>query len=128
MNYNTPEEAVKAWDKEHEVADGSVDNGNENVKVETCPGCGEPMDENHAAHMFDDVENQTMHIHVEKVEDGRLGTIVDLPDNKPTAYLFLLSAIETMSLAGGDSFEDIIEEVTRMKNLGALSSPQSLKK
>ena len=123
--FNEREEALAQWDKEH--GDKKEDTSGD---IEKCPGCNEPMDENHthASDIYNDIINQTMHVHVEKEEDGRMGTIVDLPDTKPVAYLFLLSVIETMSLAGRESFDDIIEKVKEMRDKNALQKPISRNK
>jgi len=113
--YTDPEEALKAFDKEH----GADTDGGEQCDTPNCPDCGEPM-------LPDELVDATLEVHVEQTDDGRYGTLVKLPDSKMTAYLFLLSIMQTMSLAGDESIEDIIKEVMKLQSKGALQEAKNI--
>jgi len=50
----------------------------------------------------------------------QLGVVCKLPETKNQAYMLLLGVIKTMSLAGGDSFENVIVEVIRMNSMNVM--------
>ena len=53
--------------------------------------------------------------------NGKAGVIVSLPNTREQAYLLMLGIINTMSLAGSESFDEIIDEVSRLNSAGAMS-------
>jgi len=49
------------------------------------------------------------------------GVVVRLPETKEQAYILMLGIVNTMSIAGGETFDEIMSEINRLKNMGAMS-------
>jgi len=58
-------------------------------------------------------------------DSDKAGVVVSLPETKDQAYLLMLGIINTMSIAGGESFDEIIAEVSRLNNAGAMSKSEA---
>ena len=46
---------------------------------------------------------------------------MSLPETKEQAYLLILGIINTMLMAGGETFDEILGEVSRLNSMGAMS-------
>ncbi len=53
--------------------------------------------------------------------EDQAGVVVSLPETKEQAYLLILGIINTMSMAGNESFGDVMSEVSRLNSMGAMS-------
>ncbi len=51
----------------------------------------------------------------------KAGVVVSLPESREQAYLLLLGIVNTMSMAGGESFDEIIAEMSRLNSAGAMA-------
>ena len=67
--------------------------------------------------------NAEMSAKIENVPGtDELGVVCQLPETKEQAYMLLLGMIKTIGLAGGDSFENIIAEMTRMNSMNVMEN------
>jgi len=93
MNYNTTEEALKAWDIEHDTD-----------KMEK-------------------IKNKFLHEQLKAYileKDDQFRITVALPSKKKVAYIFLSAIVNTMAIAEKTSVENILNELEMVLDLGIL--------
>ena len=72
---------------------------------------------------------QSIIAEIKSVPDSdKAGVVVSLPETKDQAYLLMLGIINTMSMAGGETFEQILAEVSRLNDMGAMSKGEKYDK
>ena len=127
--------ACEAFDREHgseeEKSCGTHIGSDEPVYdaegYAECPcGCGakthKDVLEKRRDELADSLVGQTITAEIKVVPGSdKAGVVVSLPETKDQAYLLMLGIINTMSLAGGESFDEIINEVSRLNNAGAMT-------
>ncbi len=116
--------ACEKFDKEHS-------NDNEEIFDEdgfaTCDcGCGAKTHRDVLEKRRDELTDSLVGSEIiAKIEidpsNGKAGVTVSLPNTREQAYLLMLGIINTMSLAGSESFDEIIDEVSRLNSAGAMS-------
>ena len=93
MNFKTPEEALSAWDIQHDTD------------------------------KFEKAKNKFIKERLEAyiLEDGdKLGLTVTLPSKKKMAYTFLSAIVKTMAIAENTSVENVLDELNLVLDSGVL--------
>ncbi len=127
--------ACEAFDREHgseQEKEAGVHFGSGEPEYDadgyaTCDcGCGSKTHrdvlEKRKAELKDNMIGATITAEIKEGPSGsQAGVIVSLPESRENAYLLLLGIVNTMSIAGKENFDDIITEVSRLNNMGAMS-------
>ena len=131
--------ACEAFDREHgneeEKSCGTyIGSGEPEYDADgfaTCDcGCGakthKDVLEERKSEMAKSLIGQSITAEIKAIPDSdKAGVVVSLPETKDQAYLLMLGIINTMSIAGGESFDEIIAEVSRLNNAGAMSKSEA---